>query len=331
MTKLKVGKSLSVFLALTLVAALAAALVPASPARAQAGAWAVETVDSAVWVGQFTSLALDSGGNPHISYEDGSSSDLKYARWTGAAWAVETVDAPGGVGAFTSIALDSSNYPHISYYDGTNYDLKYARYDGAAWQIETVDSAGDVGRYISLALDSSNRPHISYFDYTNSDLKYARFIPAAPPPPPPPPPAPRASPPLQRPLNPPRMSLQYLSINPQQTSANQPVTIITNVVNTGDEAGNYNVALKINGQVEQSRMVSVGPQGTQPVKFTVTKAQAGTYTVDIAGQKGSFIILGAGGSTTSSKGSAGLIAILILGMLVLVTVIALLLTRRSPA
>lgn len=99
------------------------------------------------------------------------------------------------------------------------------------------------------------------------------------------------------------------------------------MVNTGDEAGNLSVALKINGQVEQQKMISVGPQGTQPVKFTVTKAQAGTYTVDIGGQSGRFIILGAGGKAGSPV-SGGLIAILILGMLVLTTVVVLMLGRR---
>jgi hypothetical protein len=141
---------------------------------------------------------------------------------------------------------------------------------------------------------------------------------------------PRASSTPPRTLNPPQMSLQYLSVNPQQASANQPVTIITNVVNTGDEGGNYNVALKINGQVEQSRMVSVGPQGTQPVKFTVAKAQPGTYTVDIGGQKGSFTINGAGG-TTGKPVNGGLIAILIVGVMVLATIVALISTRRRPA
>jgi hypothetical protein len=58
-----------------------------------------------------------------------------------------------------------------------------------------------------------------------------------------------------------QIQLQYLSVSPQQAAAGQPVTVLTNVVNTGDEAGSYNVVLKINGQMEQSRMVSVGPQG----------------------------------------------------------------------
>jgi hypothetical protein len=139
---------------------------------------------------------------------------------------------------------------------------------------------------------------------------------------------PRVSPTPPRPLNPPQMSLQYLSITPQQAGANQPITITTNVVNTGDEAGNYNVTLKINGQLEQSRMVSVGPQGTQPVKFTVIKDQPGTYNVDILGKSGSFTILGAGSSTSSSSGNSGLIVLLIIGVLVLATVVVLILSRK---
>ncbi|MCJ7655831.1 MAG: PQQ-binding-like beta-propeller repeat protein [Dehalococcoidia bacterium] len=133
--------------------------------------------------------------------------------------------------------------------------------------------------------------------------------------------APQASPTPPRLLNPAQMSVKYLSINPQQTSAGQPVTITTNVVNNGDEAGNYNALLKINGQVEQTKMVSVGPQGTQPVKFTVAKSQPGTYTVGIAGQKGSFTVLGAYSSASGASTVGGLIAILIVGLLIIAVVI----------
>jgi hypothetical protein len=134
------------------------------------------------------------------------------------------------------------------------------------------------------------------------------------------------------PRNPASMSVQYMNINPQQVYANQPVTISTYVVNTGDAAGSLNVALKINGQVEQTKPVSVGPQGTQPVKFAVTKAQSGTYTVDIGGQQGSFTILGAGGSTAGTSSSDRMIGILIIiGALVLVTVLVVWLLIRRPA
>jgi uncharacterized membrane protein len=121
-----------------------------------------------------------------------------------------------------------------------------------------------------------------------------------------------------------------MSVSPQQAAANQLVTISTNVVNTGDEAGNLNVTLKINSQVEQTRMVSVGPQGTQPVKFTVTKAQPGTYAIDIGGQKGTFTVLAA--KTTSGPPiSSSTIIILIMFVLIISTVVVLMLTFRRPA
>jgi len=132
---------------------------------------------------------------------------------------------------------------------------------------------------------------------------------------------------ITRPYFPAQMTVQFVSINPHQTTANQPVTIRTNVVNLGGESGNYNVALKINGQVEQTRMVSVGPQATQPIKFTVTKAQPGTYSVDIDGQKGSFTIPDTG-STAGAPVNGGLIVFLIIGVLVLASVMVLVLSRR---
>jgi len=154
--------------------------------------------------------------------------------------------------------------------------------------------------------------------------------------PPPPPPQPESLPTLSRPsptpprLAPPALSLQYLSINPKQASINQPVTITTNVVNTGGEAGDYTAVLKINGRVEQSRMVSVGPQGTQPVKFTVTKSQPGIYAVYVGGQQANFTILGAG-STASTPVNVGLIAILIVGILVIIVSVLLILDFRRRA
>jgi hypothetical protein len=130
-----------------------------------------------------------------------------------------------------------------------------------------------------------------------------------------------------RPLKPAQMSLQYLSVNPQQTTTGQPVTITTNVVNTGDESGNYNVVLKINGQVEQSRMVSVGPQGTQPVKFTVTKAQPGTYSVNIGDQKINLVVTGASSRPSAGTGE-GLLFTAAMAVIAILVVLLIIISRR---
>jgi len=134
-----------------------------------AGSWAIEPIEP--YVGQFSSIGLDSSGNPSTSYYDATHSDLKYAAWNGSGWDVEWVATAGESGRYSSLELDAGDNPHVSY--SASGDLKYATENGGSWSSETVDSAGEVGSYNSLALDGDGDAHVSYFDDTNDDLKYA--------------------------------------------------------------------------------------------------------------------------------------------------------------
>jgi hypothetical protein len=95
------------------------------------GGWDIQVVDLVGTANFFqnslnyTSLALDSNGYPHISYFDGITSNLRYALWNGSSWVTQTVDALYNVGWCSSLALDSENRAHISYYDASNGDLRY--------------------------------------------------------------------------------------------------------------------------------------------------------------------------------------------------------------
>jgi len=166
-------------LALILASALGLSLI--QPALA-ALVWQIQTVDSDGYVGADSSLALDSSGNPVISYRDFRYDYLRLVRCGDATCSsgnsIVALDSTVNVAAGTALALDSSDRPVVSYWVTLDNNLKLARCGDVTCSsgntFVTVDSIGDVGRSSSLALDSNDQPVISYFDATNFDLKLVR-------------------------------------------------------------------------------------------------------------------------------------------------------------
>ena len=70
-------------------------------------------------MGRYTSIAIDSEGHVHISYDYHSMfyKHLMYATDKSGSWVNTIADGNAEVGSHTSIAVDSNDAVHISYYD----------------------------------------------------------------------------------------------------------------------------------------------------------------------------------------------------------------------
>lgn len=140
--------------------------------------WDTSTVDSQGDVGRYASMALDSQGNPGISYYEAageSSGYIKLARWNGSAWDLQRIDRLDNVftGFFgarktSSLVLDGDGNPIVAYSD--EKFVKLAWWDGSDWNIETVQEAQPstpFGQQVSMDIDAGGVLHLTFADVTN--------------------------------------------------------------------------------------------------------------------------------------------------------------------
>lgn len=140
----------------------------------------ITTVDSAGWVGTYSSIAISPHGRPVVSYFADISKDLKVLHCGNAACTsgntITVVDGAGDVGLEgTSIAFGADGLPVVSYHDATNNHLKVLHCGNPACTSGNVSTAVDtsafVGEYSSITIGSDGLPVVSYYDSTNGDLR----------------------------------------------------------------------------------------------------------------------------------------------------------------
>ncbi len=144
--------------------------------------WTIELLENA---GQMLSisLALDSGGTPHVAYPNYLTGAYRYASRGGSSWTIETIadaevlDASTGIG----LALDSADHAHAAYFDFTAGDTRYATNASGTWAAQTIEHLGlfttpgaATDEWVGLALDAGGHAHVSYLDWHNGySARYA--------------------------------------------------------------------------------------------------------------------------------------------------------------
>ena len=84
--------------------------------------------------------------------------------------------------------------------------------------------------------------------------------------------------------------VRLLDITPAEVNIGETVTISVVVYNTGDASGSYVVTLKVDNVAVDTKEVTLAGGAGQKVTFTTSQDVAKTYSVDVYGLSGSFVV-----------------------------------------
>ncbi|MGP8337186.1 MAG: S-layer protein domain-containing protein, partial [Methanosarcinaceae archaeon] len=106
-----------------------------------------------------------------------------------------------------------------------------------------------------------------------------------------------------------KFEFSNLVISPLEVKAGKDVIITLNATNTGKAEGEYNVDLMINGNLTESRKITLEVNESTTIEFIVAKDEPGTYTVKVNDLSGTFEVLEKSGIILYILGLLGVFAL----------------------
>jgi uncharacterized repeat protein (TIGR02543 family) len=95
--------------------------------------------------------------------------------------------------------------------------------------------------------------------------------------------------PGQKPM-PATFELSAITISPTEVETGEETKLCITVSNVGEETDSYELTIKINNEMVETRSITLAGGSSREVTFTVSMDIAGTYTVDVNGRSGSFVV-----------------------------------------
>jgi hypothetical protein len=97
--------------------------------------------------------------------------------------------------------------------------------------------------------------------------------------------------PPQSPVILPTVSVRSASLSATKVTPGTAITVSADVVNTSTVNGSSSIKVYVNGELENSRGITVNSGSSMPITFTVSRNEPGTYSVYVGGkQAGSFTV-----------------------------------------
>lgn len=84
--------------------------------------------------------------------------------------------------------------------------------------------------------------------------------------------------------------VKSLTVSPAEVTVGKSYRVIVDVANIGEIAGEYEVILRVNDDIEETQQITLAAGATGTVNFILLEEQRGTYRVNVDGQSGTLIV-----------------------------------------